>query len=132
MKRSEIRENLFKMVFGTEFHSQEELTEQREFYLEGQAGELTKEERSYITGKYDDLVQKLAEIDQKINKVARGWKTGRMSKADLAILRLAVYEMHYEEAIPVKVAINEAVELAKKFGGDDSPSFVNGILAKLV
>ena len=54
-----------------------------------------------------------------------------MGKAELAILRLAVYEMVYDESVPVKVAINEAVELAKMFGGDDSPAFVNGILAKL-
>lgn len=68
----------------------------------------------------------------KINEVAKGWKTGRMGKAELAILRLAVYEMLYDEEVPVKVAINEAVELAKTFGGDDSAAFVNGILAKLV
>ena len=72
------------------------------------------------------------EIDEKINEVAKGWKTQRMGKADLSILRLAVYEMKYDEEIPVNVAINEAVELAKKFGSDDSPAFVNGILAKLV
>ena len=63
--------------------------------------------------------------------MAKGWKTGRMGKAELAILRLAVYELKYDEDVPVKVAINEAVELAKKFGGDESPAFVNGILAKL-
>ena len=74
----------------------------------------------------------IPEIDEKINAVAKGWKTQRMGKADLSILRLAVYEMQYDEEIPVNVAINEAVELAKKFGSDDSPAFVNGILAKLV
>ena len=62
--------------------------------------------------------------------MAKGWKTGRMGKAELAILRLAVYEMKYDEDVPVKVAINEAVELAKKFGGDESPAFVNGILGE--
>ena len=55
-----------------------------------------------------------------------------MGKVDLSIIRLAVYEMKYEESIPDKVAINEAVELAKKYGTDDSPSFINGVLAKLV
>ena len=55
-----------------------------------------------------------------------------MSKVDLTIIRLALYEILYDESVPEKVAINEAVELAKKFGGDESPSFVNGILAKLV
>ena len=132
MKRSEIRENLFKMVFCTEFHSREELDEQLALYLEEQVPQLTEKERDYVVHKFRDIVQKTEEIDGKINAVARGWKTGRMSRTDLAILRLAVYEMQYEDAVPVKVAINEAVELAKQFGGDDSPSFVNGILAKLV
>ena len=78
------------------------------------------------------MAKLIPEIDEKINEVAKGWKTQRMGKADLSILRLAVYEMKYDEEIPVNVAINEAVELAKKFGSDDSPAFVNGILAKLV
>ena len=64
--------------------------------------------------------------------MAKGWKTDRMGKSELAIIRLAVYEMLYDETVPVKVAINEAVDLARKYGGDESPAFVNGILAKLV
>lgn len=63
--------------------------------------------------------------------VAEGWKINRMSKVDLTIMRLAYYEMKFDDDIPVIVAINEAVELAKKYGGDDSSSFINGILAKL-
>ena len=78
------------------------------------------------------VAEKVPKIDESINAVATGWKTGRMGKADLSILRLAVYEMKYDDEIPVSVAINEAVELAKKFGSEESPSFVNGILAKLV
>ena len=80
----------------------------------------------------DKIIACVPKLDERLNQVAEGWKTKRMGKADLAILRLALYEMLYDESIPVKVAINEAVELAKKFGGDDSPSFVNGILAKTV
>ena len=63
--------------------------------------------------------------------MAKGWKTSRMGKVDLTIIRLAVYELKYEEDIPTGVAINEAVELAKKYGTDTSSSFVNGVLAKL-
>jgi N utilization substance protein B len=74
----------------------------------------------------------IEEIDAKINEVSEGWKTGRMGKVDLTLIRLAVYEMLYEEDVPAKVAINEAVELAKQYGTDNSPSFVNGVLAKLV
>ena len=94
--------------------------------------EATEEERAYMTQKFNGIKDRITEIDAKINEVAKGWKTGRMGKAELAILRLAVYEMLYDEEVPVKVAINEAVELAKTFGGDDSAAFVNGILAKLV
>ena len=71
------------------------------------------------------------EIDAMLEKVSRGWKLSRMGKVELTILRLAVYEMRFDEDIPEKVAINEAVELSKKFGGDDSPAFINGVLAKL-
>ena len=67
-----------------------------------------------------------------IRDQAEGWKTRRMGKVELTILRLAVYEIQYDEEIPEKVAINEAVELAKKFGRDESPAFINGVLAKLV
>ena len=63
-------------------------------------------------------------------EVAKGWKTTRMGKVDLALIRLAVYEIRYDDEIPFKVAVNEAVELAKQYGTNDSPAFVNGILAK--
>lgn len=130
MKRSEIRENIFKLVFCGEFHSGHELPEQVEIYFED-LPEVTEEEHVYMTEKFEHIKERISELDDKINSVAKGWKTDRMGKTELAILRLAVYEMLYDEDVPVKVAINEAVELAKKFGGDDSPSFVNGILAKL-
>ena len=66
-----------------------------------------------------------------MNQASKGWKTSRMGKVDLTILRLASYEVLFDEDVPAKVAINEAVELAKKFGGDDSPSFINGVLGKV-
>lgn len=130
MKRSEIRENIFKLVFCGEFYSGDEIPEQVERYFE-ELPEATQEEYDYMTAKFGHIKDKIQELDGKINSVARGWKTERMGKTELAILRLAVYEMLYDEEVPVKVAINEAVELAKKYGGDDSPSFINGILAKL-
>ncbi len=132
MRRSEIREHIFKLVFCGEFHSMEEIPQQVQSYFEELAEtEITEEERAYMVGKFDQIKARIPELDDRINGVAQGWKTARMGKAELAVLRLAVYEMLYDESVPVKVAINEAVELAKKYGGDDSPSFVNGILAKL-
>ena len=77
------------------------------------------------------MEEHLPELDKQIEEVSVGWKLNRMSKVDLAILRLAAYELLLDENIPTGVAINEAVELAKKYGGDSSSSFVNGILAKL-
>ena len=71
------------------------------------------------------------ELDQKLNDISMGWKTGRMNRVDLTVLRLAVYELEYEKDVPTGVAINEAVELAKRFGGETSGSFVNGILGKI-
>jgi N utilization substance protein B len=67
-----------------------------------------------------------------IDGACRGWKLNRLGKTDLSILRLAVYEICYDESIPEKVAINEAVELAKRYGGDSSSAFINGVLAKIV
>lgn len=92
---------------------------------------LKPEDLAYIENKIVRIEKVLGEIDAAVNAAAKGWKTTRMGKVELAIIRLAVYEMRYEDEIPVSVAINEAVELAKKYGGDESPKFVNGILAKL-
>ena len=72
--------------------------------------------------------EKLAEIDARIDDFSHKWSRNRISRVALAVLRLAVYEMLYDEDTPVSVAINEAVELAKKFGGDEDSSFVNGVL----
>ena len=129
MTRREIRENVFKMLFRVEFHEQEEMNEQ--LVLFGAELDALKEaDLSYIRNKCNDIFSKIEEIDSAINEVATGWKTSRMGKVDLSIIRLAVYEIKFEDDIPTKVSINEAVELAKAYGTDDSPSFVNGILAK--
>lgn len=90
----------------------------------------TREEQAYIEEKVKKLIDHLPRIDEAINQVSKGWKTSRMAKADLAILRLAVYEIRYDDQIPAGVAINEAVELAKSYGSDASASFINGILAR--
>ncbi len=131
MKRTELREHIFKLVFGVEFNPPEELQEQIQLYLDQEeiAGEA---DREYITEKTKAVAAHAEEIDSLINKQSARWKTKRMNKADLSILRLAVYEMKMDEDVPVSVAINEAVELAKRFGGEDSSSFINGVLAKLV
>lgn len=123
MSRREIREHIFKMLFGIEFFEEKELEEQMNLYFEQVLDDeianhpsfASEEEQEYLKERAKAVAAKVPEIDEDINKVATGWKTGRMGKTDLTILRLAVYEMKYDEQIPVKVAINEAVELAKKF-----------------
>lgn len=133
MKRRELREHIFQLLFRVEFNGQEEMPEQISLFVDDmkEENEVKEADEAYISGKYAKIVEKLPEIDAKLDEVSKGWKTSRMGKVDLTILRLAVYEMMYDEDIPEKVAINEAVELSKKFGGDESPAFINGVLAKL-
>ncbi|MDE6313909.1 MAG: transcription antitermination factor NusB [Lachnospiraceae bacterium] len=134
MKRSEIRENIFKLLFRVEFNGEEDMKEQERLYFEDLPIEdeksISEKHQKLIREKYRAIVEKMPEIDEKIQQVSNGWQLTRMGKVELTIIRLAVYEIAYDEEVPTKVAINEAVELAKKFGGEDAPSFINGILAK--
>lgn len=147
MTRSQLREHCFKMLFCADFYPAEEKEEQLVRYFEepiedGLTPEGTEEilhnvvmserHEEFLKKKTEEIMRKVPELDAKINEVAQGWKTKRMGKVDLTILRLALYEMLYDDEVPEKVAINEAVELAKKFGGNESPAFINGVLAKLV
>ncbi len=129
MSRRELREQIFKLLFRVEFNSLEDMAEQEKLFFEDEDA-AKDSDAEYISEKYNRIMQKLSEIDAMLNEKAEGWDTTRMSKVDLAILRLAVYEILYDESVPTGVAINEAVELAKKFGQDASSGFVNGILAK--
>jgi N utilization substance protein B len=129
MSRRELRERIFKLLFRVEFNSMEDMPEQEKLFFEEESS-AKEEDAAYISDKYYKIKEKLTEIDAMLNEKAEGWDTSRMSKVDLTILRLAVYEIKYDESVPVGVAINEAVELAKKFGQDASSGFVNGILAK--
>ena len=133
MKRSELREHIFRMIFGYEFNSDAEMPEQMQLYfeqLDEEDGVPTEAEVTYIRDKALNVILKTEEIDEMLNTNTKGWKTSRMNKVDLSILRLAVYEMKWDDEIPEGVAIDQAVELAKKYSGDEGPSFINGVLAK--
>ncbi len=130
MSRRELREHIFRLIFRMDFHPEDEMNEQEELYLDNLVG-ITDEEREYIQHKADAVRNMKEELDQQIDAVADKWKTGRMTKVDLTVIRLAVYEILHDEEVPTGVAINEAVELAKRYGTDQSPSFVNAVLAKL-
>lgn len=133
MSRRELREQIFRMLFRVEFHDSEEMPQQMDLFfddIDNESSSRTEKNEQYIQEKFQAIVEHLEDIDNSINEVTEGWKTTRMSKVDLTLIRLAVYEIKYEADIPTGVAINEAVELAKQYGADGSPSFVNGILAK--
>ncbi len=130
MSRTELREHIFRMLFRIEFNSAEEMKEQETFYFE-ELPEATGKNKEYILNKYRTIVDKKDEIDALLNEVTEGWKTTRMNRVDLTILRLATYEVKWDEEVPTGVAINEAVELAKKYSSDDGPAFINGVLAKI-
>lgn len=131
MKRTEMREHIFRMVFSYEFNSDQEMPQQMQLYFEQLDQEPKEEDMAYIRDKALNVILKSEEIDEMLNEHVTGWNTSRMNKVDLSILRLAVYEMKYDEDVPVGVAINEAVELAKKYSGDEGPAFINGVLARL-
>ena len=129
MTRRNLRIQIFKLLFRVEFNSPEDMPEQvRLFFDADESADPDAQEE--IQKKYEAIVDKIDELDQMINEKATGWTTTRMGNVDLAILRLALFEILYDDKVPTSVAINEAVEIAKKFGQDESPSFINGILAK--
>ena len=130
MTRRELRENTFVMLFHKEFHDIDEMKEQFELYFEKKAP-MSEKDETYVSERVYDILSKLNEIDSDIEEASESWTISRMSKIDLSIMRLAYYEMRFDETVPLQVAINEAVEIAKLYGGDNSPSFINGVLGKL-
>jgi len=131
VKRTELREHIFKLVFSCEFNKGDEMPEQMQLYFGQMEGvKPSEKDLEYIRMKAQNVIAKTEEIDALLNSHTKGWKTSRMNKVDLSILRLALYEMKWDEDIPQSVAINEAVELAKKYSGEEGPSFVNGVLAR--
>lgn len=131
MSRSELREHIFRMLFCQEFNKEGDMKEQEDLYFELN-GESSDKDRNYVLDKYQAVLDKKDELDELLNQYSSGWSTNRMNKVDLSLLRLATYEIKFDEDIPTAVAINEAVELAKKYSSDEGPSFINGILAKVV
>ena len=130
MSRRKVRETIFLLLFRIEFNTQEELQEQMKWYFE-ERPDVEAKDQLYIETKIGSILKRLPEIDDKIHSICEGWRLERLGKPELAILRLAVYEITNDANIPTGVAINEAVELAKKYGTTESASFVNGILDQI-
>ena len=149
MNRKTEREFTFKLLFMSDFYEKKELGDELLLYFDAPfpfedsdenkedvnevmslKENLSDEDRRRIVARYVDIIDKLDDIDKRISEVSKGWTIDRIGKVELALLRLAVYEIVYDDNIPTSVAINEAVELSKKFGPQDSYAFVNGILAR--
>ena len=131
MNRSTIRENAFKLIYSLEIQKNENLEEQMDLFFESndiKNVEAKKYIKTVVLGINENEEQILENIEKNLKD---DWKLNRISKMDLSILKLAIYEIRFSD-VPYKVAINEAVELAKKYGEDKSKNFVNGILASVV
>lgn len=141
MTRRQLRENIFQALFRIEFTNQQERLEQIEFHLQelaeqeqedGTIAFAKEEDLKYVKDRVLNVIAHLDEIDTELSEHTEGWKLNRIGKAELAILRLAVYEIRFDDEVPEGVAINEAVELTKKYCDEDAKGFVNAVLGKLV
>ena len=131
MSRKDARDNAFKCVYEYEFNKEKSIEEILNSCYE--ENEVNDSEKEYIDEVVSGVIKNIEKIDENILKHLKNWSMSRIAKIDLAILRVAIYEITYmSDVIPYKVSINEAVELAKKYGNPDSKSFVNGLLAKVI
>ena len=130
MTRREFREHTAILTFIFEFYPEVEWIEQFKLYAD--YAKIKEEDRESLRQRVFSIEGKKAEIDSLIDGASTKWRISRLSKTDLMLLRVAVYEIRFDDEIPNKVSINEAVELAKIYGGDESPAFVNGVLAKFM
>ncbi|MBQ8955462.1 MAG: transcription antitermination protein NusB, partial [Lachnospiraceae bacterium] len=105
--RSAVREHVFILLFESLFNSREEMEAQSVNYFEGLEKPVDEESEAYISDRFHSVEVKLDEIDSMIEEKSTGWKVGRIGKVELSILRLAVYEIVYDDEVPVGVAINE-------------------------
>ena len=132
MTRSELRKNIFKIIFGLEFHPDEAVEEQVELRLDSlKEDDINDKDLAYIADKAKAIIEVIPELDEVIGMHSKKWSVDRLGKTELAILRVAVYEILKDDDIPKSVAINEAVELAKVYSSEEAPRFINGILAKI-
>ena len=130
MTRHALREHILKLLYLRDFHDPDEFEEQFELYV----GNFTDiEDASELRSRFKEITDHLSEIDKMIEGAALGWKFNRIGKLELMVLRIAIYEIRFDENVPDKVAVNEAVELSKKYGSDDmSYGFVNGVLSRFI
>ncbi|MGI6584388.1 MAG: transcription antitermination factor NusB [Gracilibacteraceae bacterium] len=140
MSRRLAREYAIKFLYGTDFNKTENYEVMLEEFFQTVSeqsddkpqGTINETDMKFAEEIIKGTIEKLQYIDQLIQSNTTGWAKERIAKVDLAILRLALYEILFRDDIPDSVAINEAVEIAKKYSTDDSGSFVNGVLGKII
>ena len=131
MTRRNARKHIFNLVFQSEFNKDLGIKDVLDTYND-EYEQLNKYETDFVSREYRGISANLEAIDSYIEKYSRGWSVARLAKTDLAILRIGVYEIMFDDDVPAGVAVNEAVELAKEFSDDKSYKFVNAILQNLI
>lgn len=131
MSRTTARKHAFILIFQIQFYDKFNIDEVIELYL-SDIENVDEKDKTFIYTELSGVYQNKDKIDELISDKCQGWTFDRLNNVDIAILRLAVYETIYAEDIPSSVSVNEAIELAKIYGSDDSPSFINGILGKII
>ena len=129
MSRRTARDFAFKLIFEIPFFGYEKAEERIDFHFGYDDLPLTESDDKYIRAVVEKCFADIDDIDAKISSALSNWRIERLSKVDLALLRLAATEILYIDDVPYKVAVNEAVELAKQYGDDSTPSFINGVLS---
>ena len=132
MNRSKLREQVFVLLFQIDFFPKDDMNGQVDIYIDELADSMSSQQQLLIASRFKNISARIEEIDRLINEKTSGWTTDRMGKVELTVLRLSVFEIMYDDNVPSAVAINEAVELSKKYGQEESASFVNGVLAHFV
>ena len=130
MTRHELRERIFQTIFQLPFYDEE--IPEIEVSDVADSEEISDKDKAYIEAKVAGIRDNLEEIDKAIEQNSNGWKVKRIGKSELAILRLAVYEIRFDADVPDKVAINEAIELAKSYSDEKAARFINGVLSGVV
>lgn len=127
MTRNEAREILMQIIFELDANKNMNADTAAALAAERLAGNHISRGSKLLS----DIIENIDEVDSLINKYSRSWKTGRMPKVDLAVMRLATGEIKYSDDIPDAVAINEAINLAKKYSTEQSSRFIHGVLGAI-
>jgi N utilization substance protein B len=131
MNRKKSREAAMKLLFQISINK-EEVQEAINGFLDNHEEKKEDIDVDYVSRVLEGVLENLSDIDKYIEQYLINWKMNRISRINLAILRICTYELMFEKDIPGKVSVNEAIELAKKYSEESSVSFINGVLDKII